>query len=227
MNCTRGPSVTATLAEGSDADEELTSEIDTPAAHGATLPVPWGPVDDEQPIIDADGASPDHWLAEQRLDQAIAERGRTRSMAQQQRELATFAGLCVDLAERGHEVALATAAGHLHRGRVTSVGRDVIALSTTAGVVWVRASAIRWLRTDPHLDLLPAGDRRDSGADLVSALVDLQARRSEVSVSMDGIAESVRGELVNVGSDVATVRTSAGLVHLPVQSISEVLAVSG
>src|SRR3954453_23715192 len=136
VNWTRGPSVTATLAEGSGDDEELTSEIDTPAAHAATLPVPWGLVDDEHLIFDGDEAEPDRWLAEQRLDQAIAERGRSRWLAQQQRELATFVGLCVDLAEHGHDVAVATAAGHVHRGRVTTVGRDVLALTSPAGVLW-------------------------------------------------------------------------------------------
>jgi hypothetical protein len=215
------------LAEGSEADEELTSEIDTPAAHEATLPVPWGPVDDERPIFDGDPGSPDRWLAEQRLDRAIAERGRSRSMTQQQRDSATLAGLCVDLAEHGQEIALATAAGHLHRGTIRSVGRDVIALATGAGAVWVRTSAIRWLRTDPDHDLVPTGDRRDSGADFMGELVGLLAGRTDVSVSMDGIGESVRGELVNVGADVATVRTSSGLVHLPIHSMSEVLAVSG
>lgn len=184
-------------------------------------------MDDEHPIFDGDQAEPDHWLAEQRLDEAIAERSRARWLAQQQRELATFVGLCVDLAEHGHEVAVATAAGHLHRGRVTSVGRDLVAITSAAGVVWVRTAAIRWLRTDPNVEVVPTGDRRDSGADFVSALADLLARRADVSVSLDGIAEAVRGELVNVGADVATVRTSAGLVHLPLHSVSEVLAVSG
>jgi hypothetical protein len=184
-------------------------------------------VDDERPIFGDDATSPDRWLAEQRLDRAIAERSRARWLAHQQRELATFAGLCVDLAERGDEVALATAAGHLHRGRITSVGRDVVALATVAGPVWVRAAAIRWVRPEPTVDLLPAGDRQDSGADFVDALVDLWARRAEVSLSLEGVAEPVRGELVSMGADVASLRTSAGLVHLPVHSMSEVLAVSG
>ncbi len=217
--------MTATLAEGSGADEELTSEIDTPAAHGPTLPVPWGLVDDEAPIFDDD--APDRWLAEQRLDRAISERGRARSLAQQQQELATFAGLCVDLAERGEEVALTTSSGHLHRGRITSVGRDVVAMTTSAGLLWVRAAAICWLRPEPTVDLLPAGDRRDSGADLMSVLVDLWAGRASVRVSLEGVAEAVRGELVSVGADVATVRTSAGLVHVQIHSVSELLAVSG
>ncbi|MCU1345131.1 MAG: hypothetical protein JWL70_1397 [Acidimicrobiia bacterium] len=215
------------LAEGSGTDDGLTSEIDTPAAHTATLPVPWGPVDDEAPIFADDRPGPDHWLAEQRLDQAIAERARTRSLSQQQREVATFAGLCVDLAEQGHEVALSTSAGHLHRGRIATVGRDVIALHTAAGVVWIRLSAIRWVRTDPTVDLLPAGDRRDSGTDFLAALVDLWAERATVNVSTEGWPEPIRGQLANVGADLATLRTSSGLVHVPVQSMSEVAAVSG
>jgi hypothetical protein len=184
-------------------------------------------VDDEAPIIGDDTPEADRWLAEQRLDQAIAERARARSLSQQQREAATFVGLCVDLAELGHEVALTTAAGHLHRGRIATVGRDVVGLLTTAGTAWIRLSSIRWLRTDPTNDLLPAGDRADSGADLMSALVDLLAHRATVSASTDGVEEPVRGEVVNVGADVVTLRTSSGLVHVPVHSLSEVLAVSG
>jgi hypothetical protein len=208
-------------------DEELTSEIDTPAAHRPTLPLPWVAVDDESPIFEDADNNPDRWLADQRSADAIAERGRVWGLAQQQRELATFVGLCVDLAEHGQLVVVLAAGERMHRGRITSVGRDMIALATSAGATLIRTESIRWLRPEPGFETLPSGDRRDSGADLLTALGDLFAARATVTIGLEGSSEMVRGELVSVGSDVVSVRRGPDLVHLGLQSISEVVAVSG
>lgn len=149
----------------------------------------------------------DRWAADARADHAVAARAREGFLRRTAAEDATFAGVLVDLAERGGPVLVALAGGRRHRGVVRAVGADFVGLRTAqggdvlaalAGVVSVRADG----RDDPV-----AGDRAvEVAAGLAEVLAVLAEDRPRVLVVAGGDPDGLAGELRSVGRDVLVLR---------------------
>lgn len=148
----------------------------------ATTPDPFTELADEAAAADAAG-----------------ERARTRWLRQQAAEEATLAGTLLDLAESGATAAVQTASGRVHRGHVSRVGADFVAVDDT----WIRFASIVTIR--------PSGRHRDGGAPRAAvhatrfneALGERAPERPSVVVGT-ATGEALRGTLVAVGVDVLT-----------------------
>lgn len=166
-------------------------------------------------------------------DAAATEAARQRSQERVLRETAaseaTFAGVVLDLAERGVAVVVRTAAGRLHRGRVIGVGTGALALRdegrppvvvAMAAVTSVRPQAGEGRTAD-------AAGGRPAPLDLsmTELLVGLAEERPRVQVACPG-EEPFAGELRSVGLDVVTVQLDGDrrlLAHVPIAAITDVV----
>lgn len=163
------------------------------------------------------------WLADQRVDAAAAARSRERWLRQQAGEEARFAGVLLDLAERGMPVLVASAGDRRWRGRVSAVGSDFVAVRGTDGAdALVALDAVGAVRAI-GAPQLTGGDRGGSiDMSLAEALLAMAADRPRVVLVAAGVATA--GELRAVGSDVVTVRADGEgtTVYVPVASLQSV-----
>lgn len=175
-------------------------------------------------------------LADAVAAEAAHQRSADRLLRQAAAEEATFAGVLVDLAERGDRVAVRTAAGRVHRGVLRAVGRDfaVVQPDGRAGSsgdsrppVFVRLAAVTSVGTvDAPTGATGAigatGDRRPPlEASLAAVLGGLAPDRPQVQVGVAGDSAFVAGELVSAGFDVVVLRRPAAVV--PVAAITEIV----
>jgi hypothetical protein len=181
--------------------------------------------------LGASGRSLSAWVASLVADDAARSRARTAWLARQAAEEGTFAGVLVDLAERGAAVVVHLHNGRRHRGVLTVVGRDFCGLRTGGGSdVLVADRGVASVRTLPG-DAVTVGDRpvrTDLGfAETVAALADHRVRVLVVGHDAD---DAVAGELRSVGADVVTVRLdgAGGTAYVSSSSVLELsLTVSG
>jgi hypothetical protein len=162
------------------------------------------PPDPELP----DATDPDRWLADQRVESAIAERRRAGWLGRQAGESATFTGVLRDLAERGSVVVIDGAGERQHRGRLVAVASDFVALERLDGeLTLLRTDVIAAVRAADPGSAPVLGDRPPLAAqDLGAAITALAVERPRVVlVARDGTART--GELHEVGQDVALLRT--------------------
>jgi hypothetical protein len=83
-----------------------------------------------------DGAGDlERWAADARAREAADARVRERWLLAQAAESANLAGLLLALAERRETVVVATVAGRRHRGVVTGVGEDFVAIEAQSGAI--------------------------------------------------------------------------------------------
>ncbi len=185
----------------------------------------------------------ERWAAEARARDAADARLRERWLRRQAEEEAVFAGLLVDLAERGTGVVVTTVGGRHHVGRVDAVGADFVALGTTGGrTTLVALTALAAVRVAGRRRAQVVGhdEGHDDGRSPSSPVVgaDRDPRRATVTMA-DVIAHGVDrrprvqvfsasaclgGELRAVGSDVVTVHTDGdppGLAYVRLASVSE------
>ncbi|MCB1003576.1 MAG: hypothetical protein KDB35_05260 [Acidimicrobiales bacterium] len=172
---------------------------------------------EEQPRFAADlGAAPalDALLARWRrtalADAAADQRRRQHWLERQDGADATFAGVLVELAERGRRVSLTTVSGQRLTGWLLAVGTDVVVLEDPTGtrsLVALRAVSAAG-EVDPH----GAGERLTGTAaatadtTLSEVLAELATERPEVSMSFGAQGAHLRGRLVSVGRDTAALR---------------------
>jgi hypothetical protein len=176
-------------------------------------------------VTDADGDSLARVLerlaAETRADDAAAARSRTGWLGRQAEEEATLAGVLVDLAERRGPIVVATSAGRSHRGWVTAVGRDFVALRTDVGSdALVRFDSVAQVRSLTRQAVL--GDQPlVLEADFATTVRSLGRLRLRVLVTSGG--EVAVGELRWVGLDVAALRLDGPgtLTYLPLATMTE------
>lgn len=166
------------------------------------------------------------WAAEARVDEAAAARSRERWLRQVAGEEASFAGVLIDLAERGSPVVAAGVGGRRHRGVVVAVGSDFVALRTPVGRdVLLAVTAIGALRPEGGADA-SAGDRVVTvELDLAGALATLVPDRPRLLLVPRSGDDGVAGTLRAVGRDVVVLRTDgspAATVYVPVGAIAEV-----
>ncbi len=144
-------------------------------------------------------------------------------MRRQAAEEATLAGVLVDLAERGAAVAIHTVAGHRHRGRITTVGRDVVGLVGPDGhVTLVHVDAVVAVRPQPGALPVTGDGRLDLSTTLRRELSELYHDRERARLTLLG-GETVTGALDNVGLDVLGLTTDrGGRAYVPLCSVLEV-----
>jgi hypothetical protein len=179
-------------------------------------------VGSDEPIDDLVGEL-SRWLAATRADAAAASRARERWLRQQAEEEATLAGLLLDLAEQGQELVIHTPGERRHRGIVTAVADDFLALHASAGTdVLIRYDGIAVVRP---LGQAPVGGDRARALDIsfgeaVSALVGDRPR--VLIVTRDG--QGLSGDLRSAGVDVLTLRLDGeprATIYVPFASIAE------
>jgi len=178
-----------------------------------------------------DGAGDlERWAADARAREAADARVRERWLRAQAAEEASLAGVLLALAERRETLVLTTAPGRRHRGVVTGVGMDFVAVEGPAGTVTLVALAdladVRVIDDGGRpASRTATGDQSGGGAlgvRLGDVLAQAVGQRPRISVQA-GVA-SVVGELRAMGSDVLTVRPDggAGTVYVGLASLSEV-----
>jgi len=174
----------------------------------------------------------ERWAADARVREAADARVRERWLLAQAAESASLAGLLLTLAERQETVVVATVAGRRHRGVVTGVGEDFVAIEAQSGVIaLVSLSGVGDVRvaevaTRPgSRRAATTGDRlgrASLGARLGDVLAQAAGGRPRILVQTG--AASVVGDLLAVGVDVLTVQTDgdAGPVYVGLPSVSEI-----
>lgn len=189
---------------------------------------------------DEDGERPapfediERWAAEIRALDAVGGRVRERWLRRQAEEEATFAGLLLDLAERGEPVVVITTGARRHVGRVEAVGADFVALRAPGGrttVVALGSIAAVHAAAGDRTRARPAtgdGNQRDQGGrrpvtvTMAEVLAHAVGHRPRVQVQSGGAL--LVGELRSVGADVVTLRSDGdprALVYLRLPSVSE------
>lgn len=177
----------------------------------------------------------ERWVADARAEEAAGERVRERWLRQQAEEGGSFAGVLVDLAERGATVTVTVAEGaRRHLGRIVAVGSDFVALRGDSGrLVLLALAAVARVRPAPP-ERRVAGDARPGpegpeGADgrAEVALVDVlaQAVEGRPRLSLYLGDDHLLGELRSVGADVLAVSVDAqfsGLAYARLASVSEI-----
>ena len=174
----------------------------------------------------------ERWAADARAREAADARVRERWLRAQAAEGGSMAGVLLDLAERRETVVVATMPGRRHRGVVTGVGEDFVAIQAPSGTITLVALSglgdVRVADRAPGSGSRVAattGDRPGGGA-LGARLADVlaQAAGGRPRVLVQTGAASVVGDLRAVGLDVLTVQTDgdAGPVYVGLVSVSEV-----
>jgi len=162
------------------------------------------------------------WVAETQVDDAIELRRRSAWLRRQADEEATLAGVLVDLAEQGRPVTLHVANGRRHRGRIVTVGADVVELQSSVGEqVIVALDALDSVRPQADGDGV-SGSPVITGVSLVEVVGRLAERRERVLVVARN-GEATSGELTAVGRDVLTLALDGGgVAYLSLLVLAEV-----
>jgi hypothetical protein len=169
----------------------------------------------------------DAWLADARVEGSADARAREHWLRAAADADATFAGILLDLAERGVGIAVATVAERRHQGVVQVLGADFLALrSATGAEVLLALASVASVRTAPAAGV-SAGERVvTTDLRLSDVLAELAVERARVRlVVLDG-REAVTGELRSVGQDVVTVRThgeAPATAYVRIAAVAEVV----
>ena len=149
------------------------------------------------------------WGADARAGDATVSRRRERWLRQQAAEDAQFAGLALDLAERGVAVAVGTTTGRTLHGRIVAVARDFCVLRHDGDTAtFLALPAVATLRPEAGHDGKDAASDRSAALDtaLADVLAGLAGERPRIRLVVEGSGEVLAGELRSAGADVATLR---------------------
>jgi hypothetical protein len=165
------------------------------------------------------------WAATLAADEAVAARARESWLRRAAEEEATFAGVLLDLAERGGPVVVVGRGGRRHRGVVVAVGHDFCGLRTAEGTdVLLSFAGLASVRPEPRAT--PAAGDRPVAVDveLAEALAAVAEDRPRVLVVTLADPDGLAGELRSVGRDVLTLRLDGAdrtPAYVPVASVAE------
>ena len=173
------------------------------------------------------GSDPvDDLLEAAAVDDAIRRRRAERDVRDRSRELATWSGTLRDLAERAVPVTVTTSAASTHRGVVLVVAADHVVIRAGDGALAAVATAVVVaVRADPSsVPGRGVADGRRSPASEARLVEVLDRWREDVAECVVLLTSGDRelGRLGAVGTDVVTVRTSAGTVHVPLAAVAAV-----
>ncbi|MBW3613960.1 MAG: hypothetical protein KY439_01440 [Actinobacteria bacterium] len=170
-------------------------------------------------------------VADAVVEGAARERAQARVLRQIAEESATFAGVALELAERGDPVVARTTAGRSHRGRVLAVGRDFLVVRDHSGPPVVLATAgITSLRLPPRTGPTDTAGARRPPLDvrLAVLLAGFASDRPRLQVMATADPQPLSGELRAVGLDVATIRLDGDghlLAYVRIDSLVEVVLI--
>jgi hypothetical protein len=168
----------------------------------------------------------DAWLADARIKGSADARARERWLQDAAEADATFAGVLLDLAERGTSVAVSTTGGRRHHGSIDVIGADFASVRTARGVeVLVALAGITAVRTAPLVDPTLGERVVTTELRLAEVLAELTAERTHVLLETSERRGSVGGALRAVGYDVVTVRTDGeppAIAYVRLAAITEV-----
>ena len=197
--------------------------------------VPSGGVTDEpidrwgDPLNGRDGLTEalHRFAAESQVGEAAASRSRQRWLEKQAVEETTFAGVLADLADRGRPVLVHTSAGRRHRGRITALGEDFVAVSTDGGSeVLVATRAVTSVRSQPRDIAAHSGRAVALDLTFAIAVAALAEERPRVAVATT-TDSTLNGHLRAVGRDVLTLRVDGDTranVYIPLDVVSDIAA---
>jgi len=182
------------------------------------------------PVVDLGG--PDltsrlaRWVAESSVAEAAKARSRERWLRAAAAGEASFAGVLVDLAERGSPVVVAGASGRRHRGIVAAVGDGFVVLRVADGShVLLVTTAVASVRAEPRAEPT-TGDRPvDLPMDLADALAALAEDRPRLLVVTNVDGDGLAGDLCGAGLDVLTLRLDGpdrSYAYVPLATVAEV-----
>lgn len=170
------------------------------------------------------------FVGDARAGEAAGARSREAFLRRTAADEGTFAGILVDLAERGDAVLVIGAGGRRLRGHLVAVGSDFAALRTADGREALLAH--RGITSVTTGDGAPAaaGDRalllRFGLPEALAVLAEDRPRVLAVTVGAHtGADAGVAGELVAAGRDVLTIRLDGGgrrRAYLPTANLAEV-----
>ncbi len=183
-----------------------------------------------RPVDEVDALLADlaRWSGETRDEDAARSRAQERWLHQQAVEDARFAGLLLDLAERGSTVVIGTTAGPVLRGRLVAVATDFAVLGHDGGQrTFVALRAVATVRPEPGRRQGEAVADRSAPVDATwhDVLGGLAVDRPRVHVVSAGGAGAVVGELWAMGADVVTLRLDGQprpTVYLRAEAVSHV-----
>ncbi len=159
-----------------------------------------------QPIADHHNdplADWSRWLADCRVDEAVAARARQRSLERQAAQESTITGVLLDLGERGRPVTVKTAGGRCCHGQIAAVGADfVIVRDDNDNQVLIPTASIATISTSPTQRRV-TGARLRPSAVLADVIHELAADQAQVEVM--AADECVSGLLKAAGADVIAV----------------------
>jgi len=170
----------------------------------------------------------ERWVADARAEEAAGERVRERWLRQQAEEEASFAGVLVDLGERGVTVTVTAVSGRRHQGRVAAVGADFVALRAESGrLTLLPLPSVARVRLAPPARRVSGGPRHGVEGSPQVTLADVLAQavgdRPRLSVHFG--ADHLLGELRAVGADVLSLAVDdqpSGLTYARLASVSEI-----
>jgi hypothetical protein len=169
----------------------------------------------------------DAWLADARVEGSADARAREHWLRAAADADATFAGVLLDLGERGAPVAVATVAARRLQGVVQVLGADFVAIRTAVGTeVLLAISAIASVRTAPAVGAASGERVVTTDLRLADVLAELAAERARARLLLLDGNDVVTGELRSVGQDVVTVRTEGeppALAYVRTTALAEVV----
>ncbi len=183
-----------------------------------------------QPIADRDNdalAGWSRWLADCRVDEAVAARARQRSLEQQAAQESSITGVLLDLGERGRPVTVKTAGGRCCHGRIAAVGADfVVVCDDNDDQLLIPTASIATISTSPAQRRV-TGARLRPSAVLADMVHELAADHAQVEVMV--VDERVSGLLKTAGADVIAVAVDQPLddrVHVATAAIDHLVVLA-
>lgn len=165
------------------------------------------------------------WAAEAQVDEAARARSRERWLRHQAAEDTSLASVIADLSERERAVLIHTSAGRRHRGQVTALGTDFIAIQTDTGAdILIARHGVTAIRTQPREQQAHSGRFVKLELRLVDAIAAMAEDRPRVTIAT-GPNDTFNGDLMSVGIDVLTVRIDGDTranVYIPTAAVVEI-----
>lgn len=147
-------------------------------------------------------------LADATVEGRVTQRRRTRWLTRQAAESATFGGLLDDLVEMGRPVMVRTRSNPVQVGHLRVVGRDVVALASSDGLLHLVALsqvvAVEQIAQAQPWAMTPGPPRPGTRPGLRQLLAELADDEPDATITLDG-GGTLRGRLAWVGEDLVAV----------------------
>lgn len=206
-----------------DHPDEMHQDMRKRAVHAAEEMTPGGEMTPDGEEIKTDAF--DRWIAALRVDNAIDDLRRTRSLTSQASEEGSLAGVLADLAQHGAPVVIQLTSGRMHRGEIQFIGSDFFALRTiTHSHALITYGAILSIRGMPRADNVTGDHPVASSTTLRHTLAKFVNAEARIHLFARDANEVITGELHAVGLDVATIRLdgTGGYAYVPFAAVAEV-----